>query len=66
MEFVGQAGDGVIRAVAVEMSAFRSGRWAYGPSMPRLPLTAGMGLLPLLPMVILPPLIFTLVSALAR
>ena len=32
---------GVILAVALEMSALRSGRWAYGPSMPRMPVTPG-------------------------
>ena len=57
---------GVMLAVAFEMSALRSGRWVYGPSMPRLPMTAGLGLLPLLQMVILPPVSFTVVSALER
>ena len=57
---------GVTLAVAFEMSALRSGRWAYGPSMPRLPMTGGLGLLPMLQMVILPPVIFTVVSALER
>ena len=57
---------GVILAVAFEMSALRSGRWVYGPSMPRLPMTAGLGLLPMLQMVILPPVIFTVVSVLER
>ena len=57
---------GVILAVAFEMSALRTGRWAYGPSMPRLPMMAGLGLLPMLQMVILPPVIFTVVSVLER
>jgi hypothetical protein len=34
--------------------------------MPRLPMAAGLGLLPMLQMVILPPIIFKIVSALER
>ncbi len=57
---------GVFLAAAFETAALGSGRWAYGPSMPRLPMMAGLGLLPMLQMVILPPVIFKVVSALDR
>ena len=57
---------GGILATTFEMAALRSGRWAYGPSMPRLPMAAPLGLLPTLQMVILPPVIFKVVSAFAR
>ena len=57
---------GAVLAAAFEMAALDSGRWVYGPSMPRLPMTAGLGLLPILQMVILPPIIFKVVSALER
>ena len=57
---------GVILAVAFETAALGSGRWAYGPSMPRLPMMARLGLLPILQMVILPPIIFRVASALER
>ncbi len=57
---------GVILAVAFETAALGSERWAYGPSMPRLPMMARLGLLPILQMVILPPIIFRVVSALER
>lgn len=57
---------GAILAAAFEIAALRSGRWAYGPSMPQLPMTAGLGLPPMLQMLILPPVIFKVVSALER
>jgi hypothetical protein len=57
---------GVILAAAFEMAALHSGRWAYTAWMPRLPMTAGLGLLPMLQMMILPPIIFTVASALER
>ena len=57
---------GVILAAAFEMFALRSGRWAYTGSMPRLPLAGGLGLLPMLQMMILPPVIFKVASALER
>lgn len=57
---------GVMLAAAFETAALGSGRWAYGPSMPRLPMMPGLGLLPMLQMVILPPVIFKVVSALER
>ncbi len=57
---------GLILAAAFETAALGAGRWAYGPSMPRLAMMAGLGLLPMLQMVILPAVIFKVVSALER
>lgn len=57
---------GVILAAAFELAALRSGRWAYTPWMPRLPMMASLGLLPMLQMTILPPIIFKIASALER
>ena len=67
--FVGYAvmlAMGVILAAAFEVTALHSGRWAYKASMPRLPMAAGLGLLPMLQMIMLPPIIFKVVSALER
>ena len=55
---------GVILATAFELAALHSGRWAYTGSMPRLPLAGGLGLLPILQMMLLPPIIFKVASAL--
>ena len=57
---------GAILAVSLETVALRSGRWAYTGSMPRLPLAGGLGLPPMLQMMILPPIIFKVASALER
>ena len=57
---------GVILAAAFELAALRSERWAYTSWMPRLPMMAGLGLLPMLQMMILPPIIFKVASALER
>ena len=57
---------GVILATVFELAALRSGRWAYTSWMPRLPMMAGLGLLPMLQMMILPPIIFKIASALER
>jgi len=57
---------GVILAAAFELAALRSERWAYTSWMPRLPMMAGLGLLPMLQMMILPPIIFNVASALER
>jgi hypothetical protein len=57
---------GVILAAAFEMAALRSGRWAYTASMPRLPMAGGLGVLPMLQMVILPPIIFKVACVLER
>lgn len=55
---------GLILAAVFEVTALRSGRWAYSASMPRLPLPADLGLLPMLQMMILPPVIFKVAAAL--
>ena len=57
---------GLMLAAGFEMAALRSGRWAYSASMPRLPLTGGLGLLPMLQMLILPPIVFKVTSAIER
>jgi hypothetical protein len=57
---------GVILAAVFELAALRSGRWAYTSSMPRLPMMAGLGLLPMLQMIILPPIIFKVTSVFER
>jgi hypothetical protein len=49
---------GMAIAVAIEAWALASGRWAYD-GMPLVPFT-GIGLVPVLQMVILPPLIFVI------
>jgi len=49
---------GITIAVAIEAWALASGRWAYD-GMPLVPFT-GIGLVPVLQMVILPPLIFAI------
>jgi hypothetical protein len=54
----------LILAAAFEVTALRCGRCTYTASMPRLPMAAGLGLLSMLPMVVLPPLIFKVASAL--
>jgi hypothetical protein len=57
---------GVILAAAFELAALRSGRWAYTSWMPQLPMMAGLGVLPMMQMMILPPIIFKVASALER
>ena len=57
---------GAILAAVFELAALRSGRWAYTAWMPRLPMMAGLGLLPMLQMLVLPPIIFKIASALER
>ena len=57
---------GVLLAAAFELAALRSGRWTYTRSMPRLPVMANLGVLPMLQMMILPPIIFKIASALER
>jgi hypothetical protein len=57
---------GLILAAVFETFALRSGRWVYTASMPRLALTGSLGLLPMLQMLILPPIIFKIASALER
>lgn len=57
---------GGILAAAFELAALRSGRWAYTFRMPRFPMMADLGLLPMLQMMILPPIIFKIASALER
>jgi len=53
---------GFFLSVVIELNAvYRLGRWAYQPSMPLLP-GLGVGLLPVLQMLVLPPLIFALAS----
>ncbi len=55
------AAVGVVLAVGVEWNAlYRTGAWAYAPGMPLVPVV-GVGLLPVLQMVLLPPLTFRLV-----
>ena len=49
---------GIAIAVAIEARAVPSGRWAYD-GMPLVPFT-GIGLVPVLQMVILPPIVFAL------
>ncbi len=50
---------GVGLGVVVEVAALEAGRWSYGPQMPRV---GSVGVTPLLQMVLLPPLIFTLTA----
>lgn len=46
---------GFALAVAIEWNAlYRTGAWDYTPTMPRIPIT-GIGLLPVLQMLVLPP-----------
>jgi hypothetical protein len=54
---------GAVLAVAVEWNAlYRTGAWAYGSSMPVVP-GLGVGLVPLLQMVVLPPVTARIVAA---
>ena len=53
---------GFVLAVAVEWNALhRTGAWAYTPGMPLVP-GLGVGLLPVLQMLVLPPLTFLVVG----
>jgi hypothetical protein len=52
---------GFVLAVGVEWNALhRTGAWAYAPAMPVLPV-AGVGLLPVAQMLLLPPVTFVIV-----
>lgn len=53
-------------AVAVELLALRTGRWAYGPMMPRLGWLGGAGAIPVAQMVVLPALAFRIAARLQR
>ncbi|MDA2916087.1 hypothetical protein MYX64_04480 [Nitrospinae bacterium AH_259_B05_G02_I21] len=50
---------GMVIAVALEMQALAWGRWAYNARMPIIP-GIGVGLIPVVQMMILPPLVFYL------
>ena len=54
-------GAGLTIAIIVEWAAVYVGRWSYGPDMPMLP-GLGVALLPVAQMVVLPPIVFQLVS----
>ena len=54
---------GLSIAVAIEWNALTSGRWQYSSRMPLVPGT-GIGLTPVLQMLVLPPLIFNLAARL--
>jgi len=56
---------GAIIAVTIEYWALRVGRWQYAAAMPLLPYT-GIGLLPVLQMMIAPPLVFSIVRLAER
>jgi hypothetical protein len=54
---------GLVLAVGVEWNAlYRTGAWAYGPEMPLVPVL-GVGLLPVLQMLLLPPVTFLAVRS---
>ncbi|MFQ5873828.1 MAG: hypothetical protein ACE5JL_08505 [Dehalococcoidia bacterium] len=51
---------GVLISIVIELNAvYRVGKWGYGTIMPIIP-TLGVGILPVLQMITLPPLIFFL------
>lgn len=50
---------GFVIGVAVEWHALSQGRWTYKPAMPLLP-GLGVGVVPVVQMLVLPPLIFRL------
>lgn len=53
---------GLLVSVIIELDAvYRQGKWGYLPSMPFFPFF-GVGLLPVLQMILLPPLIFAIVA----
>lgn len=52
---------GLALAVIVEWAGLGAGRWSYTPRMPRV---SGVGLVPLLQMVFVPPLIFAVAQPL--
>ena len=57
---------GLAIAVVVEWAAVQvAQRWAYTDRMPRLP-GLGIGIMPLVQMLVLPPLIFRIVAAIER
>lgn len=57
---------GFLISVIIELSAvYRLGKWGYGTIMPMLP-SFGVGVLPVLQMIALPPLIFFLTSRKSR
>ena len=56
--YASMTATGVLVALVFETYALRSGRWAYTASMPTLPFLAGVGVVPILQMVVLPPIIF--------
>jgi hypothetical protein len=54
---------GFVLAVGVEWNALhRTGAWAYAPAMPLLPVI-GVGLLPVVQMLLLPPMTFVIVRS---
>ncbi|MEO6212672.1 MAG: hypothetical protein ABIP65_03495 [Vicinamibacterales bacterium] len=61
VRYVAMVVAGVGLGVVVEVAALEAGRWSYGPQMPRI---GSVGVTPLLQMVLLPPLIFTLTARL--
>ena len=52
---------GMAFAVAIEISARATGRWSYTDQMPLIPVME-VGVVPVLQMVILPPLVFAIVT----
>jgi hypothetical protein len=56
---------GLLLAVIVEWNAFRTGAWAYNEQMITIPIL-GVGLLPVLQMLVLPPVTAVLVQRLWR
>jgi hypothetical protein len=55
---------GIAIAIVIEERALASGRWAYA-GMPLVPY-AGIGLAPILQMVVLPPIVFRIMGAAGR
>jgi hypothetical protein len=54
---------GLLLAIGVEWNAlYLTGAWAYGPGMPLVPVL-GVGLLPVLQMLVLPPITFLAVGS---
>ena len=57
---------GFLISIIVELNAvYRVGKWGYGTFMPMLP-SFGVGILPVIQMIVLPPLIFLLASRKSR
>jgi len=55
--------SGAVISVAMEVFALNTGRWAYSDMMPTI---AGIGVLPILQMMIILPLIFYITSKLFK